>query len=70
MLAAQQGTGLVGEFEVAHLTGMSIGTVRRWRLRKQGPRFIKIGAAVRYRTADVEKWIKSRPTGGEMKVSR
>lgn len=70
MLTAQQSTGLVGESEVAEMTGMSIGSVRRWRLRKQGPRFIKIGAAVRYRTADVERWLKSRPAGGEMKVSR
>jgi predicted DNA-binding transcriptional regulator AlpA len=56
---------LVTEQEVAHLTGMSIATVRRWRLFRQGPRYLKIGAAVRYRREDVEAWLASRPTGGE-----
>ncbi len=55
---------LLNEHEVASLIGLSVASVRRWRLLKQGPRFLKIGAAVRYRPEDVSAWLGSRPTGG------
>lgn len=55
---------LINEHDVARVTGMSVATVRRWRLFKQGPRYIKIGAAVRYRPEDVQAYLDSRPTGG------
>jgi predicted DNA-binding transcriptional regulator AlpA len=57
-------TPLLNEREVAKLTGMSLATVRRWRLYKQGPRFLKIGASVRYRAEDLGEWLSSQPTGG------
>jgi predicted DNA-binding transcriptional regulator AlpA len=56
---------LLNEYDVARLTGLSVATVRRWRLLRQGPRFFKLGAAVRYRPEDVRAWLQSRPTGGE-----
>lgn len=38
------------------------GTVRRWRMEGEGPRWIKLGnsqsSAVRYELADVEAWEK------------
>ena len=52
------------ESEVARLVSMSLATVRRWRLLQTGPRFVKLGAAVRYRPEDVSAWLESRPTGG------
>jgi len=55
---------LLTEHEVARLTGLSVASVRRWRLFAQGPRYLKIGAAVRYRSEDVDQWLSSRPTGG------
>ena len=55
---------LLNEQDVARITGMSVATVRRWRLFRQGPRYIKIGAAVRYRAEDITVWLNSRPTGG------
>jgi predicted DNA-binding transcriptional regulator AlpA len=56
---------LLTEHDIARITGMSVASVRRWRLLSRGPRFIKLGAAVRYRREDVADWLKSRPTGGE-----
>jgi predicted DNA-binding transcriptional regulator AlpA len=56
---------LVNEREVARITGMSLATVRRWRLLGKGPKYLKVGSAVRYRPEDVAAWIASRPTGGE-----
>ena len=56
---------LLNERDVARLTSLSVATVRRWRLLGQGPRYIKIGAAVRYRQSDVAAWLESRPASRE-----
>jgi predicted DNA-binding transcriptional regulator AlpA len=58
---------LLTEQRVAEITGMSLASVRRWRLLNQGPKYLKIGAAVRYRLEDLSVWIESRPTGGDGK---
>ena len=57
--------GLLTEQEVADITGMSVASVRRWRLMRAGPRFLKLGFSVRYKLSDVEAWLNSRPSGGE-----
>jgi predicted DNA-binding transcriptional regulator AlpA len=56
---------LLNEHEVARITGLSVASVRRWRLLQQGPKYIKIGSAVRYRAEDVRAWLDTRPVGGE-----
>lgn len=63
-ISSNQLGGLLSEHDVAHITGMSIATVRRWRLLRQGPRALKIGAAVRYRLEDVSAFLNSLPTCG------
>ena len=55
---------LVDEHVVARSLRLSVATVRRWRLLKQGPKYLKIGAAVRYRPEDISAWLESRPSGG------
>jgi predicted DNA-binding transcriptional regulator AlpA len=55
---------LLNEHDVARITGLSVASVRRWRLLRQGPKYIKIGAAVRYKTEDILAWLESRPSGG------
>jgi predicted DNA-binding transcriptional regulator AlpA len=55
---------LLNEHDVARITGLSVASVRRWRLLKTGPRYIKISSAVRYRPEDVSAWLESRPSGG------
>ena len=44
------------DVEVATRLGVSRFTVRSWRLKGQGPRFLKMGRAVRYRTEDVDDY--------------
>ncbi len=56
---------LLNEHDVARITGLSVASVRRWRLLKQGPRYLKLGSAVRYKPEDVYRWLETRPTGGE-----
>ena len=58
------GASLLNEHQVAKLLGLSVASIRRYRLLKQGPRFFKLGAAVRYKITDVSTWLESRPSGG------
>jgi predicted DNA-binding transcriptional regulator AlpA len=55
---------LLNEHDVARVTGMSVASVRRWRLLRQGPKYLKIGTAVRYKPEDFAAWLESRPIGG------
>jgi predicted DNA-binding transcriptional regulator AlpA len=56
---------LLNEHDVARITGLSVASVRRWRLLRQGPKYLKIGASVRYKAEDLTAWLQSRPSGGE-----
>ena len=55
---------LLNEHEVAEMLGVSVATVRRWRLLGQGPRVLKLGALCKYRLEDILSWLESCPTGG------
>ena len=55
---------LLTEHDVARITGLSVASARRWRLLRQGPKYLKIGAAVRYKPEDITAWLESRPSGG------
>jgi predicted DNA-binding transcriptional regulator AlpA len=57
-------TNLLNEYQVAEMLGVSVATVRRWRLLKLGPRYLKLGALCKYRIEDVSAWLESRPSGG------
>jgi len=52
------------EKDVAKQINVSLATLRRWRLERRGPRFVKVGALVRYRPEDLEQWMAALPTGG------
>ena len=57
-------SSMLNEFEVAQMLRLSVATIRRWRTLKRGPRYLKVGASVRYRTEDMVAWLESLPTGG------
>jgi excisionase family DNA binding protein len=46
------------DIEVATRLGVSRFTVRSWRLKGIGPRFLKLGRAVRYRPEDVDEYVR------------
>jgi len=52
------------EKEVAEQIKVSLASLRRWRLLQRGPRFLKVGALVRYRPEDLEHWMETLPVGG------
>jgi len=46
--------------EVARILRVSSSTLKLWRRQGIGPPFIRYRSAVRYREADVEKWVYLR----------
>ena len=53
----QNSARLLTEMEVAELLSIESTTLRRWRWSGRGPRFRKLGAAVRYHPNDVSAFI-------------
>jgi predicted DNA-binding transcriptional regulator AlpA len=54
--ANPSGKTTLTDIEVATRLGVSRFTVRSWRLKGVGPRFLKMGRAVRYRPQDVDDY--------------
>ncbi|MCU1339660.1 MAG: DNA-binding protein [Bryobacterales bacterium] len=52
------------EHEVAEILGVSVNTLRSWRLLNKGPLFRKFGANCRYGADDVAAYTQSAPCGG------
>ena len=46
--------------QAAEYLSLSPNTLNRWRWSGDGPRFIKMGRAVRYRVTDLDEWIAER----------
>jgi predicted DNA-binding transcriptional regulator AlpA len=51
---------LVPDTDAAPELGVSPATLRVWRRRGIGPRFVRIGRSIRYRRADIEEYISKR----------
>jgi excisionase family DNA binding protein len=47
------------EREVAELLGLSVATLRAWRHRGKGPRFLRLGRSVRYLPADADDFVRA-----------
>lgn len=58
----------LNEQEVSKRLNVSVATLRRWRLEKRGPMFVKVGSLVRYRPEDLDSWVAALPTGGAVAV--
>ncbi|WP_371922666.1 helix-turn-helix domain-containing protein [Simiduia sp. 21SJ11W-1] len=40
--------------------------MENWRCQGRGPRYVKVGRYVRYRTSDLLEWLERRTTGGDL----
>ena len=49
---------LIKEAEAARILSVEISTLRRWRWAGRGPRFVRLGSAIRYETEVLTKFIK------------
>jgi len=55
-----QNQGFITTPQAAEYLGMKPQTLEAWRCRGGGPKFAKLGRAVRYRQSDLDAWIESR----------
>jgi predicted DNA-binding transcriptional regulator AlpA len=44
--------------QAAQMTGFTARALEAMRSRREGPRYIKSGASIRYRAADIRSWIE------------
>ena len=47
------------EREVAEQLGLSVATLRAWRHRGKGPRFLRLGRSVRYLPSDLDDFVRA-----------
>lgn len=50
---------MLKDTDVALALGVSVSTIRKWRIQKLGPKYLKIGASIRYRPQDIAEFILS-----------
>jgi predicted DNA-binding transcriptional regulator AlpA len=53
---------LLSDRELSRVTGRSVSTLQKDRLKGEGVPFVRIGRLVRYRPSDVETWLATRRT--------
>jgi len=53
-------TRLHNEKEESQRLGISARTLQQWRIKGDGPPFIKLGSAVRYSPEQVDAWLSAR----------
>ena len=46
--------------ETAKILGISPGTLQNYRVDGRGPRFCRIGGAIRYQLAEINLWLQSQ----------
>ena len=51
---------LLTDEQVAELSGVKPKTLANWRCKGVGPKFVKVGATIRYRPEDLQAFIASR----------
>jgi excisionase family DNA binding protein len=49
---------LLSPQEAAEVLGVSYGTLQNWRSAGRGPDYVKIGAKVKYRPSEIQKFIE------------
>jgi excisionase family DNA binding protein len=52
-------TTALTERQVAEQLRLSVATLRAWRHRGKGPRFLRLGRSVRYLPADVDEFVRA-----------
>jgi hypothetical protein len=55
---------LLNEEEVSHQLRVTVACLRKWRLLRKGPRYVKVGNRVRYAPEDLTGWLATQPSGG------
>jgi excisionase family DNA binding protein len=48
----------ITEREAAQVLGLSVATLRAWRHRNRGPKYLQLGRAIRYRQSDLDEFVR------------
>lgn len=59
MAKDKPGSPTVTEHDASAYLALRDSTLRAWRQRGQGPAFVKLGRAVRYRVSDLDQYLES-----------
>ena len=54
---------LLMEVQAAKLLNLSPRTLQNWRVARNGPQYIRVGRAIRYRRRDLIAWIDANTVG-------
>jgi excisionase family DNA binding protein len=46
--------------QVAEYLAVPLGTLYQWSHRRQGPKVMRVGRHLRYRRADVDRWLRAQ----------
>lgn len=57
---------LVDEKEAAARLTLPVQTLRNWRFRGKGPRYVKLGRCVRYREAELNRFVNEHTQVGRV----
>jgi Helix-turn-helix domain len=57
---------LLMEVQAARLLNLSPRTLQNWRITFNGPPFIRVGRAIRYRRSDLVVWINANTIGARL----
>jgi excisionase family DNA binding protein len=57
------GSSLLRTTEAAERLGIAARTLEKWRSVGFGPRYLKVGGAVRYDAAELQRWLEARTRG-------
>lgn len=59
--STQYWESLITEHDAAEFLNVSVRSVQAWRVRGDGPRYVKISArCIRYRRRDLQEWFESK----------
>ncbi len=59
-MSSVQQQKLIGVEELAEWLGVATSTIYGWQLKGGGPTALKIGRLLKFRPADVEKWLRQQ----------
>jgi predicted DNA-binding transcriptional regulator AlpA len=59
---------MLTETEAAPLVGLAASTLQKMRVFGTGPKFAKLGRAVRYRECDLQTWLQDRVVSSTSEV--
>ena len=67
----ERGSRLLDTAGATRLLGLkNAGTLVNWRVKSQGPSYVRIGRCIRYRIVDLNSWIYAQRVDPTRQVSR